>query len=1020
VGSTRAEGRAIGAVPRVDADLVDAAAALRWARPDLTAELADHVLEEASATDQRDRWLAAAGWAVHARAATGDGREIACGVLAALGRWGDDALAGPSAHRLRIELAIVAAGAGEVESARRLLAGVEADDGDPELTADLLCAHARCAVEDAPNEVRAALDSADAAWASVGGRAGHLGGASVALVRAVVERRGGRPVAAVDHAADGLARLERARLGSGTPSAHLAAALAAEWISALLDAGKVAEARDGCDALLPRLSERARPTRQLALLRLTVTRALAAQDPRADTDRLLAQAAEDAAACGVPDLEAVCRTTLGAMHEQAGRLDAALEALQLAVEAERRDRDRSRRFLAALAELPADPAPPKRRRARAASTRTSEPVAAAAGEPAGDSIGMDATTVLPAITRADRKLKATREAGERVARDEAALADAKPAPADERRPAEERRAGWDAVPWSSSGGESPIGDLLIQSLRSGAEEGPRNGSARRNGKPVGVPSAQPEGGEREDGEEASSGWVPSLDRTPEEPTTRRRRSADTGRRGSHRAPQDAPDTAAEATVEPAAQQERPTRSGRRARPDDDERTEAAPADAAAERPRRGRHGKPEEPADDGGGRATGGTRRRPEKPTTAEPWSPISPEPLASNGASANGYGDADRVLTAPAAGGSDDSDGWLQSALAELDRALSGIRVGGPPELTSPEPEPEPEPEPKPEPEPEVKLEPEPSDDGCVVVVDIARDGRRFAGPRASAVVHAVAALLDDRLPVGARARFGDSDVLVVSCPGWSRADATDWMHRTLPGLLDGFVSPEDLPGAQLRVAVHDEDGPVGAQILQPLTKPGRDRDPWADLSSDLAEEHGRKYRAARAGLQQDRGSRERRRSDDAATEEDGGSQRWPFSGDEGGSGRHDGQRAQSAEPTNGGGGRRRRAAAEGEKAAAEPGSGSRGRRDAPDPRAGSAAGDTGGGRAGRRAKRDDEAAATATKAPEPTTEKPSEAAGGTGSDQPREDGGGQERDQEKPQSTEGLGIADLLAGALAAYRGI
>jgi hypothetical protein len=36
---------------------------------------------------------------------------------------------------------------------------------------------------------------------------------------------------------------------------------------------------------------------------------------------------------------------------------------------------------------------------------------------------------------------------------------------------------------------------------------------------------------------------------------------------------------------------------------------------------------------------------------------------------------------------------------------------------------------------------------------------------------------------------------------------------------------------------------------------------------------------------------------------------------------------------------------------------------------------------------------------------------------------GGGQEsseRERDRPESTEGLGIADLLAGALAAYRGI
>jgi hypothetical protein len=190
---------------------------------------------------------------------------------------------------------MVAAGAGEVDAARRFLSDVRVDGTDAELAADLLCAHARCAVEDAPDEVAAALDAADAAWGTVGGSAAELGGASVALVRAVVERRAGRPAIAVDHAAEGLARLERGRAGAGRPSSHLAAALAAEWISALLDAGRPAEAADGCNALLPRLSELARPTRQMALLRLTVTRALAAHDPRADTAQLLAQAAGDAA-----------------------------------------------------------------------------------------------------------------------------------------------------------------------------------------------------------------------------------------------------------------------------------------------------------------------------------------------------------------------------------------------------------------------------------------------------------------------------------------------------------------------------------------------------------------------------------------------------------------------------------------------------------------------------------------------------------------------------------------------------
>jgi len=1053
VRSTRAEGRGIGAVPRVDADLIIAAAALRWARPDLTAELADHVLEEAAAAGQQDRWLAAAGWAVHARAATGDGRETARGVLAALGRWGSDVLTGSAARRLRIELAMVAAGAGEVEFARRLLAGVQTDDGEPELTADLLCAHARCAVEDAPDEVPAALDAADAAWATVGGSSAQVGGASVALVRAVVERRAGRPAVAVDQAADGLARLERARIGSGTPSGHLAAALAAEWISALLDVGRVAEARDGCAALLPRLSEQARPTRQLALLRLTVTRALAAEDGGADTAELLAQAAEDAAGSDVPDLEAVCRMALGALHEQAERLDIALEALQLAVGAERRDRDRSRKFLAALAELPAEPEQPKRRRERAAAstvTRDEEPASAST----------DATTVLPAITRGDRKLRANRgEVPERgKSRFERLLEEPSPAEA-EPAATEERSNAWDAVPWNGSAGDSPIGDLLIQSLRAGSAGPSGNGAARRNGKSR---SAQAQGSGEPD---TSSGWMPTPDKGQpgdEEPPARRRgRSADGDSRRSRRAREERDVTAAAPSRptesaryrdDDSGEKDRSSRSRRRSRHGDDER-----AEGVGDRMVRGRHGRAGD-LDEGGdaarsraARSGGARRRREEDGPATEPSSSRSEElDVERAGAPEAGYRTSSGV-----ADGSDDSDGWLQSALAELDRALSGIGVSGPPEIDD---------RPRSEERPQ-------AEDGSAVVVDIARDGRRFAGPRAAAVVHAVADLLADRLPAGARSRFGDSDVLIVTQAGWSRADATDWMHRTLPGLLDGFVAAEELPGAQLRVAVHDADGPVGAQILQPLTPAGPERervddrrgdsasDLWADLTTttSMSEARGQKYRAAARESLQERGSRGLREPDadpGGAVTPAEDSPRWPFSGeaepsdpaplgDAGRPARHGAERARPAgsardeagekgrrhradaqdrasgdeprvKPAGAGGTRRRgsekppstRPAGNGSAGSGSNGSGSNGSGSNGNGVANGAGPDAGG--SGRRAKRDGGSAATATE------QAPARATESEGSRRAAD------REPARAESTEGLGIADLLAGALAAYRGI
>jgi hypothetical protein len=47
--------------------------------------------------------------------------------------------------------------------------------------------------------------------------------------------------------------------------------------------------------------------------------------------------------------------------------------------------------------------------------------------------------------------------------------------------------------------------------------------------------------------------------------------------------------------------------------------------------------------------------------------------------------------------------------------------------------------------------------------------------------------------------------------------------MHSTLPGLFEDFVPDEDMPGIQLRAAVHDTDGPAGAQLLCRLDRSRR-----------------------------------------------------------------------------------------------------------------------------------------------------------------------------------------------------
>ncbi|WP_219420066.1 hypothetical protein, partial [Pseudonocardia nigra] len=285
----------------------------------------------------------------------------------------------------------------------------------------------------------------------------------------------------------------------------------------------------------------------------------------------------------------------------------------------------------------------------------------------------------------------------------------------------------------------------------------------------------------------------------------------------------------------------------------------------------------------------------------------------------------------------------WLQAALADPDRVL------GRPGAAAPE-----------------SASPAAADGrtGCAVVVDVAREGRRFAGRRAGAVVRGVGDRLADRLPPDARVRYDETDALSVSRPGWDRVAATEWMHRTLPGLFEDFGTDEDMAGLQLRAAVHDADGVVGAQILQRLDQVRVRR---GEASAD-----GNGAAPAR---------RSRRAADGRDREEEGapsgiptgvdplGAQGSPVP-DADAAGRHDAAgrtpfRMEGVEVRRGSGGRRHRRGA------------------------------------------DDEA---------PESEAESEPADAGSSGNRAE----QAERQAEPVSTEGLGIADLLAGALAAYRGI
>jgi hypothetical protein len=351
IGAQRPHGALDAAAPL---QLVRAAAALRWKRPDLTVTLAELALD---AADDAATWVGAAGWLLHGRALLGDGRQVACDLLDGLARWGDagvELMGGPHGRRLRIELAGPARRTGERAAARALLAADPGVDAlDAELQADVLSELARCAADEAPDDADPALDAAEQAWGAAGCEPGV---ASVLLVRAARDRRAGRVDAAVTAAVAGLARVNAGgRRAGDTASDHLAAALTAEWIAALVDAGRLDEARSDALPAAHRLITLTRPSRQLAGLRLAVARVAAVSKGSGGSETAgtvlaaLEPAAQVAADSDVPELESACRSMLGELHEAAGRLDAALGAVRAAMAAERCDHDRGARLRTALA-----------------------------------------------------------------------------------------------------------------------------------------------------------------------------------------------------------------------------------------------------------------------------------------------------------------------------------------------------------------------------------------------------------------------------------------------------------------------------------------------------------------------------------------------------------------------------------------------------------------------------------------------------------------------------------------------
>jgi hypothetical protein len=806
------------------ADPLAAAAGLRWSRPDLTAALADHVLETAAVTDDRDLWLRAAGWAVHARSATGDGRETAADVIDCLPDWGPESLGLAAAGRLRVELALVSVAIGRTDAAAVLLEPVAVDGVEVELRADALGVLARCAVEDDADRVEAVLEQAEDAWAAAGALHRDAGRASAALIGAAGYRRAGRPALAVDRAAAGLARLERGPdevVGAG--SGHLGAALAAEWILALLDAGRTDDAVRGCAQLLPRLGD-FRPSRQLARLRLAVARTNAARSSAAETAQELGRAVRDAAECDAPDLEAVCCSALGSVYEKAGRPDVALTTVERGVAAQRVDRARATRLREALATLPmevhaVDHGPTGRAAAPGGAPSrggaTSDPTRPALGAPprrpgpVADVGGVHAaTSIIPAVDPQGGPVEPVRPRRSRHGR------------------AIDRawQVGDFAPPTRPPGAPGPT-----PGRTNGATSGAANGSRLRAGSGAGVgPELDTDGRSPRGG---AAGWDDGGDSPIGDLVMRSLRSGDGPGTPAAEHPVDEAGRGADRT--PDAERRRvngSARTGGRRRADDGDRPTAAPGGS---------------PDLAGGGSAPGDADRSPGAGSDPDPSEPQGrrgvgpgedpPQPAARRTTAEEL--EAQRSGAGRSWSASVVAD-WLAAELADMDRIWERINE---PVVAATGSRPEP-----------------PGDQDRVVTIDIARDGRRQVGRRSAKLVRALADALGDHLPVGARIEQDEPCVLSVVLADAGPVTAQEWMHRSLDEVLDDDPAELRAPGLQLRAVERTAD-PTGPRFLRGLDGP----DP-STAEESATEESAAETTAERSARESTTDRTGRRRRDD------------------------------------------------------------------------------------------------------------------------------------------------------------
>jgi syndecan 1 len=874
--------------------LLPVAASLRWSRPDLTAGIAEHVAQRSLAEGDRPLWLAASGWYVHGRSATGDGREAAADVvdrLRTMARRG--ALITSDGVRLCVELAGLAQENGDVADARALASvALEAADGSAELELDALVVLVRCALADEAKGVDELLARARTASMRLPGQ----GPAAVyALVMAAVQRAAGRCDDAVSAAVDGLRQLGVLPSEEATVAlcGHLADALGAQWIGTLLDHDRVHEARAAAESISGARTG-GLPSRQAVQLRLSIARATAGDVD--STRRGLAEAAEMAAAANMPSLVSACRTALAGLEEQAANVEAALASMRAGVAAERTDQERGRRFRALLTTLGApdswEAAPSRRepQRDQVEATRTGGRRRAASG---------DDERRLVAVPAADGALPGNREETSAPAQTSTPASDpvAAEVPA---RPPRRRR----AAPQPGAEGEardvlrellkgSPLGDALAAELRADgllahdgltnghhvngdlagrgrANDGPsRNGSAKgaaevsgtRGGDAPknGVEGARTEGARSPGGGSRSGATVgtgsdglrvPSEDaRDPETQseapadtgTGRRRRSAsvsDGSERNGHRA-----------TGTP----------GRGAATADDSATEASssvPAEGASDWLRAAIAeldrvwGAPAGPHSVIPGRAAPDTvaQDRPGRALMAvEPTDQDATAPAArhSSGRDADRHVDAEQPSdeipvakggrTTRAASGARAMSEHLSSSDDAHGAGGSAARHGSRGAADTNDEVDDREPDGRGTGTGEQFTR---STFGSSVVVDLVRGDERMTTQAAQEALRALTERIREHLPVHAGVRDDGPDELVVVLPGHGRAATAAWLHPVLRELADHLDPAHGLAGARLRGSVHGTNGRAGVQLIQDIVasaEPARRRHATTDDSDGL-----------------------------------------------------------------------------------------------------------------------------------------------------------------------------------------